>query len=146
MGNLKQIIRTKRCQQDRDCFVEGVEHGSLNILGNLLAIHQFGKELQMEKINLASNILRADANQCVERNALVCTMELAVKSIVDARRVAKTGLGDATVQRVNAEAGSAHVLLLDVNVTQMFAEIVGLVVVGIHWVSHQNEEMVSVET
>ena len=76
------LFRSKRCQQDHDCFVEGVEHGSLNILGNLLAIHQFGKELQMEKISLASNILRVDASQCVESNALVCTMELAVKSTV----------------------------------------------------------------
>lgn len=30
------------------------------------------------------------------------------------------------MQRVNAEAGNAHALLLDVNVTQMFAGIVGL--------------------
>lgn len=72
-------------------------------------------------------------------------MELAVRSIVDARRVAKIGLGDATVQKANAEAGSAHVLLLGVNVTQMFVGIVGLVVVGIRWVSHRNKEMVSVE-
>lgn len=75
-------FRSKKCQQDHDCFVEGVEHGSLSILGNLLAIHQFGKESQMEKISLASNILHVDANQCVESSALVCTMELAVKSIV----------------------------------------------------------------
>ncbi|KAK6260334.1 hypothetical protein SCA6_014808 [Theobroma cacao] len=121
----RTMLTSKKCQQDHDCFVEGVEHGSLSILGNLLAIHQFGKESQMEKISLASNILHVDANQCVESSALVCTMELAVKSIVDAQRVAKTGLGDATVQRANAEAGSAHVLLLDVNVTQMFAGIVG---------------------
>ncbi|XVF72747.1 hypothetical protein PTKIN_Ptkin12aG0145200 [Pterospermum kingtungense] len=121
------LFRSKRSQQDHDCFVEGAELGSLNILGNLLAIHQFGKELLMEKISLASNILRVDANQCVESNALVCIMELAAKSTVDAQRAAKTGLGDAIVQRVNAEAGSAHVLLLGVSVTQMFAGIVGLV-------------------
>ncbi|GJS87868.1 histone-lysine N-methyltransferase EZA1-like protein isoform X3 [Tanacetum coccineum] len=42
-----------------------------------------------------------------------------------ARKAARTGLGDATVQRVNAEADNAHVLQLDVNVTQMFAEIAG---------------------
>ncbi|KAH9786784.1 Histone-lysine N-methyltransferase EZA1 [Citrus sinensis] len=42
-----------------------------------------------------------------------------------ARRVAKTGSGDATVQRVNVEAGNVHALLLDVNVTQMFAGIAG---------------------
>ncbi|KAG8370604.1 hypothetical protein BUALT_Bualt13G0000700 [Buddleja alternifolia] len=43
-----------------------------------------------------------------------------------ARKVAKTGLEDATVLKVNAKAGNALVLQLDVNVTQMFAEIVGL--------------------
>ncbi|KAH9786781.1 Histone-lysine N-methyltransferase EZA1 [Citrus sinensis] len=43
-----------------------------------------------------------------------------------ARRVAKTGSGDATVQRVNVEAGNVHALLLDVNVTQMFAGIAGI--------------------
>ncbi|KAH9786787.1 Histone-lysine N-methyltransferase EZA1 [Citrus sinensis] len=48
------------------------------------------------------------------------------KRIADgARRVAKTGSGDATVQRVNVEAGNVHALLLDVNVTQMFAGIAG---------------------
>lgn len=71
MGNLNQILWSKRCQQDHDCFVERVEHGNLNILGSQLAIPQFGKELQMEKISLASNILHVDANQCVESNALV---------------------------------------------------------------------------
>jgi hypothetical protein len=30
------------------------------------------------------------------------------------------------VQKVNAEVGNAHALLLDVSVTQMFAEIAGL--------------------
>lgn len=30
------------------------------------------------------------------------------------------------MQRVSAEVGNAHALLLDVNVTQMFAEIAGL--------------------
>ncbi|TXG63294.1 hypothetical protein EZV62_010288 [Acer yangbiense] len=55
------------------------------------------------------------------------------KRIVDgkdqacARRLAKTGSGDATVQRANAEAGNAHAMLLDENVTQMFAGIAGLV-------------------
>ncbi|KAH9786779.1 Histone-lysine N-methyltransferase EZA1 [Citrus sinensis] len=49
------------------------------------------------------------------------------KRIADgARRVAKTGSGDATVQRVNVEAGNVHALLLDVNVTQMFAGIAGI--------------------
>ncbi|KAE8671261.1 histone-lysine N-methyltransferase EZA1-like isoform X7 [Hibiscus syriacus] len=124
-GGASTLHRSKRCQQDHDCFVEGVERGSLNIHGNQLAIHQFGNELQMEKISLASNILRVDASRCVESSALVCTMELAAKSTVDARRVAKIGSGDATVQKVNVEAASALVLLLGVNVTQMFAGIVG---------------------
>ena len=43
-----------------------------------------------------------------------------------APKAAKTVSGDATVQRVNAEAGNAHALLLDVNVIQMFVGIVGL--------------------
>ena len=44
-----------------------------------------------------------------------------------APKAAKTVSGDATVQRVNAEAGNAHALLLDVNVIQMFVGIVWLV-------------------
>ncbi|KAH9786780.1 Histone-lysine N-methyltransferase EZA1 [Citrus sinensis] len=50
----------------------------------------------------------------------------ASKWSLSARRVAKTGSGDATVQRVNVEAGNVHALLLDVNVTQMFAGIAGI--------------------
>ena len=45
--------------------------------------------------------------------------------ISGAQKVAKIGSGDVTVLRVNAEAGSAHVLPRDVNVTLMYAEIVG---------------------
>jgi hypothetical protein len=48
-----------------------------------------------------------------------------VPNFLGARKAARTGLGDATVQRVNAEADNAHVLQLDVNATQMFAEIAG---------------------
>lgn len=36
----------------------------------------------MEKTNLVSNIPRVDASLCVESNALVYIMELAVKNIV----------------------------------------------------------------
>ena len=43
-----------------------------------------------------------------------------------AQRTAKTDSGDVTVQRVNAEPGSAHALLLDANVTQMFVVTAGL--------------------
>ena len=43
-----------------------------------------------------------------------------------ARKVAKIASEDATVQRANAEVDSAHALLLDVNVTQMFVGIAGL--------------------
>ncbi|KAM7495796.1 hypothetical protein LguiA_020210 [Lonicera macranthoides] len=42
-----------------------------------------------------------------------------------APKAAKIGSEDAIVQRVNAEAGNAHASLLDVNVTQMSAEIAG---------------------
>ncbi|KAL3507364.1 hypothetical protein ACH5RR_032746 [Cinchona calisaya] len=41
------------------------------------------------------------------------------------QRAAKTGLGDVTVQRVNAKAGSVHALLLYGIVTLMFAAIAG---------------------
>ncbi|KAF5931444.1 hypothetical protein HYC85_032317 [Camellia sinensis] len=105
-----------RCQQGHGYFVEGAEHGSLNILGSLLGIHQCGKELQMGKTSLVSNFNHVDASLCVESNALVYIMELAVKSIVGVPKAAKTGSGDVTVQRVSAEAGNAHALLLDVNV------------------------------
>lgn len=82
----------------------------------------------MGRTSLVSNIPHVDASLCVESNALVNIMKLAVKNIVGAQRAAKIGSGDAIVQRVSAEVGNAHALLLDVNVTQMFAEIAGLVV------------------
>lgn len=100
----------------------------------------------MEKINLVSNIHHVDACLRVESNALVFIMGPAVKNIVGAQKVAKIGSGDVTVQRVNAEAGSAPVLLLDVNVTPMYAEIAGLVAVMVHWESHPDREMASVVT
>ena len=43
-----------------------------------------------------------------------------------APKAAKTDSGDATVQKVNAEADNVHALLLDGNVTLMFAAIAGL--------------------
>lgn len=43
-----------------------------------------------------------------------------------AQKAAKTDSGDATVQRVNVEAGNVLALLLDVNVTLMFAGTAGL--------------------
>lgn len=52
-------------------------------------------------------------------------IQLACESL-GAQKAAKIGLGGAIVQRVNAEVANAHALLLDVNVTQMFVEIVGL--------------------
>lgn len=82
----------------------------------------------MGRTSLVSNIPHVVASLCVESNALVNIMKLAVKNIVGAQRAAKIGSGDAIVQRVSAEVGNAHALLLDVNVTQMFAEIAGLVV------------------
>ncbi|CAK7348431.1 unnamed protein product [Dovyalis caffra] len=109
-------------------------HVNLNILGSLLVIHRFGKELPMEKISHVSNIHLVDASQCVESSALVCIMELAVRNIAGARKVAKTASEDATVQRANAEVDNAHALLLDVNVTQMFVGIAGL------GVGHENLE------
>lgn len=47
-------------------------------------------------------------------------------SISVAQKAVKIVSVDATVRRVNAEADNVHVLLLDVNVIQMFAAIVGL--------------------
>jgi hypothetical protein len=75
-------VRNQIFQLGRGCFVEGARHGSLNILGNLLATHQFGKELLMGRTSLVSNIPHVDASLCVESNALVNIMKLAVKNIV----------------------------------------------------------------
>lgn len=116
----------------------------------------------MGKISPVNNILHVDANLCVESNALVYRIVLAVKNIVGmfsillarvalhssclfsealpregvcmihvvdisgVQKAVKIGSVGATVQRVNAEVGNAHALLLDENVIQMFAEIVGL--------------------
>lgn len=71
-----------RCPRDHGCYVEGAKRGSSNILGNLLATHQFGKESPMGKTSLVSNIPHVDASLCVESNALVYIMELAAKNIV----------------------------------------------------------------
>lgn len=49
-----------------------------------------------------------------------------VVDISGVQKAVKIGSVGATVQRVNAEVGNAHALLLDENVIQMFAEIVGL--------------------
>ncbi|KAF9669257.1 hypothetical protein SADUNF_Sadunf14G0089000 [Salix dunnii] len=121
----KSDIDCAICQQDHVYFVGGEEHGNLNILGSLLFIHHFGKELLVEKISPVSSIHLVDASQCVENNALVCIMDLAVRNIVGAQKVAKTASEDATVQRANAEVDNARALLLDVNVTRMFVGIVG---------------------
>ncbi|KAG6749786.1 hypothetical protein POTOM_046855 [Populus tomentosa] len=118
--------RSKICQQDHVYFVGGEEHGNLNILGSLLVIHHFGKELLIAKISPVSSIHLVDASQCVENSALVCIMELAVRNIAGARKVAKIASEDATVQRANAEVDNAHVLLRDANVTRIFVGIVGL--------------------
>ena len=86
----------------------------------------------MGKINLASSIHHVDVSQCVESNALVLMLEIAVKNTVVVQRAAKIGLEDAIVPRVSAEVANAHALLLDVNVTQMSVEIAGLVVGMVH--------------
>ena len=46
--------------------------------------------------------------------------------LLGAPKAAKIDSEVATVQRVNAEVGSVHALLLDANVTQMFVETAGL--------------------
>lgn len=132
MVTLMQINWNKVFQHGRVYFVGGAKHGSSSTLGSLLAIHHFGEGSQMEKISPVNNIYHVDATLYVENSAPVIKMELAVKSIVGAQRAAKIGSEDATVQRVSAEVGSAHALLLDVNVIQMFAVIAGLVVVTAH--------------
>nr|GMD12098.1 Histone-lysine N-methyltransferase EZA1 [Ipomoea batatas]GMD28206.1 Histone-lysine N-methyltransferase EZA1 [Ipomoea batatas] len=100
----------------------------------------------MGKISPVNNILHVDANLCVESNALVYRIVLAVKNIVGVQKAVKIGSVGATVQRVNAEVGNAHALLLDENVIQMFAEIVGLAVGMLHWVNLLDKEMVNVVT
>ena len=74
------------------------KRGSLNILGSLLATHQYGKELLMEKTNLASSIYHVDVNQCVESNALVFRVELAMKSIAGVQRAARIGSTGTTME------------------------------------------------
>lgn len=97
----------------------------------------------MGKINLASSILHVDVNQCVERTVLVLMVELAAKNTVVVRRAAKTGLEDVIAPRVNAEVDNVLALLLDVNVIQMFVEIVGLAVGMVHWGSQHGVEKVN---
>lgn len=55
-----------------------------------------------------------------------CLINIKITKSSGAQKAAKIGSEDATVQRVSAEVGSAHALLLDVNVTLMFAVIAGL--------------------
>lgn len=75
-------VREERHQHGHAYFVERERVGRLSILGSLLATHPFGKELQMERINLANNILHVDASLCAESNAPVYIMELHAKNIV----------------------------------------------------------------
>ncbi|KAL3531534.1 hypothetical protein ACH5RR_010856 [Cinchona calisaya] len=70
-------------------------------------------------------LVHASLRLRVESNAPVYKMELLVRNTVDAQRAAKTGLGDVTVQRVNAKADNVHALLLHGIVTLMFAAIAG---------------------
>ncbi|KAL6271887.1 hypothetical protein ACE6H2_028798 [Prunus campanulata] len=129
-ANMDQTVSipflTKSCQQSHGYFVEGEELEGLNILGSLLGTHQCGRELLMAKTSLVNYIHHVDASLCVESIVLVSIVEPAVKNTVGAQRAAKIGSGDATVQRANAEVGSAHALLLGANATQMSVAIVGL--------------------
>lgn len=75
--------------------------------------------------NHVNNIHPVVASKCVGNSALAWKMKPAVKSTAGVPRAAKIALEDATVQRANAEAASALVLLLVVNVILMSAEIVG---------------------
>jgi len=75
--------------------------------------------------NGTHNITRVGASKCVAKIAPAWKMELAVRSTVGVRRAAKTSLEAAIVQKVNAEADSAPVLLPIVNVILMFAGTAG---------------------
>ncbi|KAI7984406.1 Histone-lysine N-methyltransferase EZA1 [Camellia lanceoleosa] len=70
--NARVSLLNERCQQGHGYFVEGAEHGSLNILGSLLGIHQCGKELQMGKTSLVSNFNHVDASLCLEEAMPFC--------------------------------------------------------------------------
>lgn len=81
--NLGFHVRTKTYHLGHGrCWERGAKQESLNILGSLLAIHQYGKGLLMERTNLASSIHHVDVSQCVERIVLVWMVELAAKNIV----------------------------------------------------------------
>jgi len=54
----------------------------------------------MEK-NGARNMFHVDANKCVGKIALAIKMVLAVRSIVDAQKVARIGLEGVIVQKVS---------------------------------------------
>ncbi|KAG2376088.1 Histone-lysine N-methyltransferase [Vigna angularis] len=84
-----------------------------------------GEKLLMGKTCTISNILLVDVMECVERNALVFLMELAVKNIVGVQRYAQIDSEDVIVPRVNAEVDYVRALQPIVNVTQMSVEIVG---------------------
>jgi hypothetical protein len=62
-------------------------------------------------------------NNSLPRNNLYKCFSLSVSG---AQRAVKIDSGDAIVQRVGAEVDIAHSLLLDVNVTQIFAKIAEL--------------------
>lgn len=53
-------------------------------------------------------------------------IQLTLLTLSGAQRAARIVSEGVIVQRVNAEVANAHALQLDVNVTQMFAGIVGL--------------------
>lgn len=75
--------------------------------------------------NGTHNIHRVDASKCVAKIAPVWKMELVVRSTVGVQKAAKTSLEAVIVQKVNAEADNAHVLLPVVNVIRMFAGTAG---------------------
>lgn len=97
-----------------------------------LASHLRGQELTRGNTIFLSSIRLVSARECVESNALVFRLELAVKSIVDVQSSAEIDSEDVNVQRVNVEIDIVHALLQTGNVTQMSVEIVGLVVAMVH--------------
>lgn len=128
VGGQIRNIWIKICPQEHEYCEEGEKHGSLNTPGNLLATLIFAKELLMVNSSHVNSTHHVVANKCVGNSALVCTTELAVRSIVGVQRVAKTDSEDAIVPRVSAEAGSVLALQRVVNAILMSAGIVGLAV------------------
>lgn len=79
--NMSYVVRTKRSHKGHGCCGKRRKLRSLGMLQSL-ASHLRGQELTRGNTIFLSSIRLVSARECVESNALVFRMELAVKSIV----------------------------------------------------------------